>query len=98
MGRRKRTANRNDGRTKAEVGSAVRRGPGYKTAWLRSLDLRRCEIPRRRNEARSCATRNHELKLGMLNYAWRDAYGEEAAWVRRHPEAFTKIEQIEPGN
>jgi hypothetical protein len=39
-----------------------------------------------------------ELKVGMLNYAWRDAYGEEAPWVHRHPEAFTKIEQIEPGN
>jgi hypothetical protein len=39
-----------------------------------------------------------ELKVGMLNYAWRDAYGEEAAWVHRHPEAFTRIEQIEPGN
>lgn len=30
------------------------------------------------------------LKVGMLNYAWTNAYGEEAAWVRRHPEAFTK--------
>jgi hypothetical protein len=39
-----------------------------------------------------------ELKVGMLNYAWRDAYGEEAPWVRRHPEAFTQIEQIAPGN
>ncbi len=38
------------------------------------------------------------LRVGMLNYAWRDAYGEEAAWVYRHPEAFTQIEQIEPGN
>jgi hypothetical protein len=39
-----------------------------------------------------------ELKVGMLNYAWRDAYGEEAAWVHRHPEAFTQIEEIAPGN
>ncbi len=30
------------------------------------------------------------FKVGMLNYAWTDAYGEEAAWVSRHPEAFTK--------
>ena len=39
-----------------------------------------------------------ELKVGMLNYAWRDAYGEEALWVKRHPEAFTAVAQIEPGN
>jgi len=31
-----------------------------------------------------------DLKVGMLNYAWTNAYGEEAAWVRRHPEAFSK--------
>jgi hypothetical protein len=34
----------------------------------------------------------------MLNYAWRDAYGEEAPWVHRHPEAFTKVDEIAPGN
>src|SRR5437764_9809071 len=39
-----------------------------------------------------------DLKVGMLNYAWRDAYGEEAPWVNRHPEAFTAISQIQPGN
>ena len=39
-----------------------------------------------------------DLKVGMLNYAWRDAYGEEAPWVRRHPEAFTAIHPIQPGN
>ncbi len=39
-----------------------------------------------------------ELRVGMLNYAWRDAYGEEAAWVRKHPEAFTQIAQIQPDN
>ena len=38
------------------------------------------------------------LKVGMLNYAWTDAYGEVAPWVRRHPEAFTKIAQIQPDN
>lgn len=30
------------------------------------------------------------LRVGILNYAWTNAYGEEAAWVRRHPEAFAK--------
>jgi hypothetical protein len=30
------------------------------------------------------------LKVGILNYAWTNAYGEEAPWVRRHPEAFSK--------
>ena len=39
-----------------------------------------------------------QLKVGMLNYAWRDAYGEEAPWVRRHPEAFSPIAQIQPDN
>jgi hypothetical protein len=38
------------------------------------------------------------LKIGMLNYAWTDAYGEVAPWVGRHPEAFTKIAQIQPDN
>jgi len=31
------------------------------------------------------------FKVGMLNYAWTHAYGEEAAWVRRHREAFTRF-------
>jgi hypothetical protein len=31
-----------------------------------------------------------DFKVGILNYAWTDAYGEVAAWVKRHPEAFTK--------
>jgi len=30
------------------------------------------------------------FRVGILTYAWTNAYGEEAAWVRRHPEAFTK--------
>jgi len=38
------------------------------------------------------------LKVGMLNYAWTNAYGEEAAWVRRHPEAFTKPASGQPGS
>ena len=38
------------------------------------------------------------LKVGMLNYAWTDAYGEVAPWVKHHPEAFTKIAQIQPDN
>lgn len=29
------------------------------------------------------------FKVGMLNYAWTNAYGEEPAWVQRHREAFT---------
>lgn len=31
-----------------------------------------------------------DFKVGILNYAWTNAYGEVAAWVKRHPEAFTK--------
>lgn len=30
------------------------------------------------------------FKVGILNYAWTNAYGEVAAWAKRHPEAFTK--------
>jgi hypothetical protein len=30
------------------------------------------------------------FKVGILNYAWTNAYGEVAAWVKRHPEAFTQ--------
>ena len=29
------------------------------------------------------------FKVGILNYAWTNAYGEVPAWVRRHHEAFT---------
>ena len=36
------------------------------------------------------------LKVGMLNYAWTHAYGEEATWVRQHPEAFTKTPFVQP--
>ncbi len=38
------------------------------------------------------------VKVGMLNYAWTDAYGEVAPWVKHHPEAFAKIAQIQPDN
>ncbi len=38
------------------------------------------------------------LKVGMLNYAWTHAYGEEAAWVRKHPEAFTRSALDLPGD
>ncbi len=38
------------------------------------------------------------LKVGMLNYAWTNAYGEEAAWVHRHSEAFTNPVQMQPDN
>ena len=37
------------------------------------------------------------FKVGMLNYAWTHAYGEEAAWVRRHREAFTAWKSLPPG-
>jgi hypothetical protein len=30
-----------------------------------------------------------DFKVGMLNYAWTNAYGEVPAWVQRHHEAFT---------
>ena len=39
-----------------------------------------------------------DLKVGMLNYAWTNAYGEEADWARRHPEAFTKPAHLGGGN
>jgi hypothetical protein len=32
-----------------------------------------------------------DFKVGMLNYAWKDAYGEVAPWVARHPEAFSGV-------
>jgi hypothetical protein len=37
-----------------------------------------------------------ELKVGLLNYASMDAYGEVPSWVRRHSEAFTPL-QSPPG-
>ena len=38
-----------------------------------------------------------EFKVGVLNYAWTHAYGEEAAWVRRHREAFTAFQPASSG-
>ncbi len=38
------------------------------------------------------------FKVGILNYAWTHAYGEEAPWVRRHPEAFANHAFTQPGN
>jgi hypothetical protein len=32
------------------------------------------------------------FKVGILNYAWTNAYGEVAAWAKRHPEAFARAE------
>jgi len=32
-----------------------------------------------------------EFKVGLLNYAWTDAYGEVTLWARQHPEAFTPL-------
>ncbi len=37
------------------------------------------------------------FKVGMLNYAWTNAYGEEPDWVRRHREAFTLWQPASPG-
>ncbi len=37
------------------------------------------------------------FKVGMLNYAWTNAYGEEPAWVRHHREAFTAYRSMPPG-
>jgi hypothetical protein len=37
------------------------------------------------------------FEVGILNYAWTHAYGEEAAWVRRHREAFTAWPSPSPG-
>ena len=37
------------------------------------------------------------LKVGILNYAWTHAYGEEAPWVGRHREAFTAWPALPPG-
>ena len=39
-----------------------------------------------------------DLKVGMLNYAWRDAYGEEAPGCLAIPKRLRTSEQIEPGN
>lgn len=39
-----------------------------------------------------------DFKVGILNYAWIDAYGEVAPWVGRHPEAFTKPAPPEGSN
>ena len=38
------------------------------------------------------------FKVGMLNLAWAGAYGEQGAWVRRHPEAFTTPAPASPGH
>ena len=37
------------------------------------------------------------FKVGMLNYAWTNAYGEVPAWVHRHPEAFTAWPSLPSG-
>jgi len=37
-----------------------------------------------------------DFKVGMLNYAWTNAYGEVPAWVRRHHEAFTDWPSLPP--
>jgi hypothetical protein len=37
------------------------------------------------------------FRVGMLNYAWTNAYGETPGWVRRHPEAFTAYQGVPSG-
>ncbi len=75
------------------AGALVATRHGY-DSWTYS-DVKTLAGEMKREAARRGIT---ELKVGMLNYAWRDAYGEEAPWVKRHPEAFTAIGQIQPGN
>jgi len=38
------------------------------------------------------------FKVGMLNYAWTNAYGETATWAKLHPEAFTQIRSSQGDN
>jgi hypothetical protein len=33
-----------------------------------------------------------DFKVGLLNYAWTNAYGEVPAWIQRHPEAFSPMQ------
>ncbi len=38
------------------------------------------------------------VKIGLMNYAWNHAYGEESAWSKRHPEAYTKVAFSRPNS
>jgi hypothetical protein len=67
------------------AGSVVSARRGYEP-WTYG-DVKRLIVELRQEAARRGID---GFKVGMLNYAWTDAYGEEAAWVSRHPEAFTK--------
>ncbi len=38
-----------------------------------------------------------QFRVGALTYAWTHAYGEQAPWVKRHPEVFTRPPFDQPG-
>ena len=65
---------------------------GY-DAWTYG-DLKRLASVVREEGARRGIT---EFNVGLLNYAWKDAYGEIPEWIRRHPEAFTNLQESSPG-
>ena len=75
------------------AGALVAKRRGY-DPWTYG-DVKRLAAEMKREASQRGIT---ELKVGMLNYAWRDAYGEDLARVLSPSRAFTHIEQIEPGN
>lgn len=38
------------------------------------------------------------FKVGALTYAWTNAYGEEAPWAKKHPEAFRPAQSDQEGD
>lgn len=75
------------------AGSLVAQRHGY-DPWTYG-DVKRLAAALKEEAARHGIT---GLKVGVLNYAWTDAYGEVAPWVGRHPEAFTKAAAAESAN
>jgi hypothetical protein len=75
------------------AGSLVAKRHGY-DPWTYG-DVKRLIAAMKEEAARHGIT---GLRVGMLNYAWTDAYGEVAPWVSRHPEAFTKAATSESVN
>ena len=67
------------------AGSLVAKRHGY-DPWTYG-DVKRLIADLKEEAARRGIT---GFKVGMLNYASTDAYGEAAPWAGRHPEAFTK--------
>ncbi len=74
-------------------GALVSRRHGY-DPWTYG-DVKRLAAELKQEAARRGIS---DFKVGMLNYAWTNAYGEEAPWVGRHPEAFTKPAHLEGNN